>query len=365
MWIESDRISSIELSRLRRIMAAAPDGAVNMALGELGYEFPPLLSEKAVDLIQGNNPHYTPNAGLPNLRECIATYEDTDPENVCVCNGAQEALFITLMALVNRGDKVAVPDPDYPAYLPLIKMAEAEIVRLPFREDFKNIDWDLWNDTLADDVKFLILSHPSNPSGFMFSGDDFFQLARVLNKHGITLIIDEIYRRLYFNEAPVFDHAAFDRIIRVSGVSKSHLMSGWRIGWVIAPPKIISAIIKTKQYVSTCAAWLSQILAAYALQHPEIEQDVRQHMATSRSLTLQYLKNTDLLSDTFKEIHIPDATPYLLLRTDYPDYATKLVQKGVITVPGRAFGEVAQNWIRINCAIPDQELIRGLEILSS
>jgi len=338
-------------------MVSAPAGSVNLALGELGYDFPELLRAKAIELLQTANPCYTPNAGLACLREAIAAYESAEPTGVCVCNGAEEALYISLLALLNKGEKVAIPDPDYPAYPVLAQMMQGDIVRLPFGKDFSHIDWDLWERVLATDVKVLIMSHPANPTGFTFSETEWSHFAEILNRYGIILILDEIYSRLYFRTPPKLDYTIIDRVIRISGVSKSHLMSGWRIGWTIAPQEITAGIIKTKQYVSTCAAWLAQMLACFAIQNPSIEDGIRKRLRTSKEIMLNHLG-----SDMYFSWHIPDATPYLMLRVqDDLQECSRLVGKGVITVPGRAFGELTRGWIRINYALEDQDLQEGIK----
>ncbi|NMD13483.1 MAG: aminotransferase class I/II-fold pyridoxal phosphate-dependent enzyme, partial [Candidatus Cloacimonetes bacterium] len=127
---EASRLDGIELSLIRRMTQEAPRGAVNLALGELGFPLPDVLRQKAIALLQEGTPVYTPNAGLPELRRAISLlYPGSSPDNVCVCNGAEEAIFVALLTLLEPGDRMAVPDPDYSAYPNIGRIMGADIVR--------------------------------------------------------------------------------------------------------------------------------------------------------------------------------------------------------------------------------------------
>jgi len=357
-WIDSTRLEGIELSLLRRMMAAAPKDAINLALGELVFDFPDVLRQKAAELISTGNPAYTPNAGLPELRAAVADYLGfAHKENILICNGAEEALFIALQGIINPGDKVAIPDPDYPAYPALVKLAAGDVVRLPFDHDLCTIDWNLWEQKLQG-CKALMLSHPSNPSGFRFSATGFQALAELLNRNKQILIVDEIYTDLYFDYQFQPDYSIIDRVIRIGGISKSHLMSGWRIGWLAASEPEVAQLTKLKQYISTCAAWLSQKLAEYALRQDALVDDVRQQLGHNRELCLNALPAAAL--------HVPLAGPYLMLHCpNGAEYAQNLVQKGIITVPGLAFGEVTKAYVRINFGVNKAVLEQALLTLAA
>lgn len=363
---EALRLQDIELSMIRSIMGEAPENAINLALGELGFPMPQALREKAVELLENATPVYTPNAGLPNLREAIAaTYSDGDASRVCVCNGAEEALFLTLFALLNANDTLAVPDPDYTAYPAIAKLLGVKVIRLPFNKDMRGIDWDLWEKRLSIGAKAIVLSHPSNPSGFQFSPSQAEKLLSMCEKHKVTLIVDEIYRRLSFGAAPYVFDLTGDNIIVIDGLSKSHCMSGWRIGWAYIPPHLVNAVVKAKQYVSTCTNWLSQQLAVYAvsLEGKRAASDVFDMLFDNRCHAISYL-NANTYINT---LHIPSAGPYIMLRCDPDDLAVArtMVRQGVITVPGSAFGNVSQGWLRINYAVPRTQLMPALEVLTN
>lgn len=368
-WIESERIASIQLSLIRRVLEAAPPGAINLALGELGYPMPQSLKDKATELLNAGNPCYTPNAGLIELREAIAnSYSCNATANqICICNGAEEAIYISLMALINKGDTIAIPDPDYTAYPALCSMFDAKVRRLPFLNGFKSIDWDVWESVLSSGVKAVLLSSPSNPSGFSFTTSDAKRFGELCNKHGIIVIVDEIYSLLYFGKVPVSLQSYVHRLIRIGGISKSHCLSGWRIGWIMAPTEIAPAMIKAKQYISTCSHWLSQMLAIYALSEAG--------MAVAETIRLQLKQSQAIFTDSMNSklpafveaIHIPEATPYIMLKTHNPDdllIAEQLSKAGLICVPGSAFGETSKGCIRLNIGLELPLLEQGLIILN-
>ncbi|MDD4223587.1 MAG: pyridoxal phosphate-dependent aminotransferase [Candidatus Cloacimonetes bacterium] len=361
---EARRLRGIELSLIRQVIQAAPPDAINLALGELGFPLPPALRQKALELLQEETPVYTPNAGLPNLREAIAgSYPGSDPDRVCVCNGVEEALFVSLLAMLDPRDTLAIPDPDYPAYSAIGKMLECNIIRLPFESDLSSVDWELWSRLLNSGVKALVLSHPGNPGGFVFSPEEAQRLAAICNSAGITLIVDEIYARLVFQGTVPSFRGRVDRLFILGGLSKSHCLSGWRIGWVLAPAELASAVVKARQYVSTCSNWLSQQLAVFALSPAGLASadEVLAQLKACRKLALA------ILATPAPDLLAPAATPYLMLRVGGDDLriCQDLAGKGVICVPGSAFGQRSQGWLRLNYALPQDKLKTALDILNN
>jgi aspartate/methionine/tyrosine aminotransferase len=363
---EADRISGIELSVIRQIMQAATPGAINMALGELGFELPNVLRKHAIELLRTHTPVYTPNAGLIELREQIAAYygEPITPDQVCVTNGAEEAIYTVLTAILNPGDVVAIPDPDYSAYPTIVQMMGADTIRLPYLPDLSAPDRDKWEELLSPGVKAIVLSNPKNPTGAFLQSTDLDWLINLCDTHGIILIVDEIYRELYFEERPLTCSGRYERLFIISGLSKSHCMSGWRIGWIISPQSFTNSIIKTRQYISTCSHWLSQKLAVFALTEPGMTavKDIRAQLTNCRTIcksTLSHHYNTSRL-------FFPEASPYVMFDTgtNSLQIAKDLAQNGLICVPGSAFGSVCADWLRFNIAIPTAELDRALTIVT-
>ena len=360
---EASRWRDIDLSAMRVVMQKAPAGAINLALGELGYSLPSSLREHALELMKEATPVYTPNAGLPELRELIAARYGAKAEQVCVCNGAQEALFLSLLSFIEAGDKLAVPDPDYTAYSSIIKIMGANVLRLPMRKDMKSVDWEQWRGLLKNGVKALVLSSPNNPCGFFLKERDAAQLSQICNESGVTVITDEIYKGLVFAGTPASLAGRIEKLFFVSGLSKSHCMSGWRLGWVVAPTELASTLVKAKQYVSTCTGWLAQQLAIYALgKQGSIAADkVFIQLLESRGVALSMLGRLHN-----EDLYVPVATTYLMLKChgDDMDVATRLASKGVVVAPGSAFGNLGRGMIRINYGVPERVLRSGLTVIT-
>jgi aspartate/methionine/tyrosine aminotransferase len=343
-------------------MAQAPSDAINLALGELGYPLPAILRQKAIELLATETPRYTPNAGLPDLRAAVATYTsvNTSPEQVCVCNGAEEAVFLTLFSFLEPGDIVAIPDPDYTAYPAIVKMLGCKVLRLPHGDDLISIDWDLWESIISQNVRALVISNPRNPSGVFLGESDMARLVNICAKQGTAIVVDEIYRDLCFDgKVPSFAGQS-EHLFLVNGLSKSHCMSGWRIGWVVSPIDMAPTLVKAKQYVSTCSNWLSQQLGAFALSNngKSAAKEVFAQLSDSRDYALGFLESRI----EPEELHCPKASPYMMLKckTDAMETAQRLAMRGVICVPGAAFGPVSSNWIRINYAVTIDKLEKAL-----
>lgn len=366
--IESKRFTGIEISLIRQVINQALPGAINLALGELGYPLQESLQTQAHKLLDSGTAVYTPNAGLPELREAIASYyaDGKSAEQICVTNGAEEAVFLSLLALSNPGDTIAIPDPDYTAYPAIAKILGCSVLRLPYQDDLSSIDWAHWDSLLmASKASILVLSNPQNPSGKSFNKDELTNLSTICNKYNITLVADEIYRELYHGEPTPNFGAEFEQLVRISGLSKSHCMSGWRLGWVNAPASISRAVIKAKQYVSTCAHWLSQQLAVYALSENglQAQSEIRKHLQDDMAMVVKSLSGIG----TGIIVKAPQAGPYIMIKTPLDDLelASRLAQEGLIVVPGSAFGEVSRGWIRLSIALPSSTLKQGLDILKS
>ena len=355
-WIEAESLFGIELSLLRRLINNAPKTSINLGLGELAFPFPAELAEQARRILIDARPAYTANAGIPELREKVSDrYDDAKLEEICITNGAEEALYIALHAIINQGDLVAIVDPDYPAYPALAKLAGARVIRLPLEEGFTGINFDRWEKLLAG-VKVVILSNPSNPCGFCFNSESFSRFCDILNRLDVILIVDEIYSDLFIKTIYSLDYKILKRCIVVGGLSKSHLMSGWRIGWIYSDREFIDIATKLKQYISTCSPWLSQELALFALGQEHIPASNRVKLSYNQDLVKSFLED--------KTLHIPPAGPYIMIKVhDSLEAAEQYLQKGVITAPGISFGLSCKEWIRINIAHEEEKLLGALKRL--
>lgn len=363
---EASRFESVELSLMRRIISSAAPGAINLALGELSYELPSNLRDEAKRLLDEYTPRYTPNAGLMELREQVAAlYTNTSQEQIIVTNGAQEAIFLSLFSLINPGDAVAVLEPDYPAYISILQLLGAEIVRIPISKDLRSVDWERHRHILEKGVKAFVLSSPNNPSGFFLRDEDAESLEGICSNSNLAVIVDETYRGLCFAGSPASLSGRVENLFTIGSLSKTHCMSGFRLGWVVVPEKLVATLTKAKQYVSTCAPDLAQRLAVYALGSggKAATDQIFLQLLQSRGAAMAFLK-ANWPADA---LHIPDATPYIMLRCDKDDVelAQQLASMQVITTPGSAFGTNTAQMLRINYALDPEQLIPALEVITN
>ncbi|MGB9179751.1 MAG: aminotransferase class I/II-fold pyridoxal phosphate-dependent enzyme, partial [Pyrinomonadaceae bacterium] len=257
------RLRGIEKSLIRQVFDRARPGSINLGLGEPDLLTPEVIRRAAVRVITEEQNGYTTHAGLPRLRELVASdYKHTSgkPERVIITAGSQEALYLALMTMVDHGDEVLLPDPGFVAYPTIVRMAGGVPVyyRLPASRDF-SFDAEDFRSRLSKRTKLVVCISPSNPTGRTLSRDDLKQMADALRETGAYVLSDEIYRDLYFKEErPPSISDFYERTIVISGLSKSMSMTGWRLGWMCGDEAVIKSALVLHGYVTTCASTVSQ-----------------------------------------------------------------------------------------------------------
>ncbi|MDA3814406.1 MAG: pyridoxal phosphate-dependent aminotransferase, partial [Candidatus Cloacimonetes bacterium] len=333
----ASRINGLEKSTLRQLYDNSPPDSINLGLGEIQFLTPKVVTDRAIDIIKQGNIRYTPNAGLPELQKAIANYYKMQlNENICVTTGAEEAIFASLFSFINHGDEVLIANPTYIAYKKIIGMMGGTAVEFDLdplsnfelnREDFKN--------RITPRTKILLLNNPSNPTGRCFSVEEIDFMVSKCNEKNILIIVDEIYRDLYIEKKPITFLKKTGKIIVISGLSKSHSMSGWRIGWAVSnDPELIKPIIISHQYICTCAPYISQVVAISALSPKGIEaqNEIRLKLKTNREYVLKlferFLPELTILNNT--------SSPYLFINVKIDDLllVNELIKNGVIVMPG-------------------------------
>ena len=352
----SRRCLNLKPSPIRELYDSAPEGAINLGLGELKFPLHPFIRNAGIAAIERGNITYTPNAGLPALRKKIAEHYDCRTENTCVTCGAEEAIFVALAAIVEPGDKVLVPDPGYLAYPNLVRYYGGTPLPYTFdpKDHFRLITASLES---RQDVKAMILCNPSNPLGTVLSDSERDFILDFCKSNNIWLIVDEVYRELYHDERPESFAGSDPRSVVISGLSKSHAMTGWRLGWLSAGEDFVKAATRVHQYAATCAPRISQEVAIEALSEEgwKVNRNLREALDRNRRLVFERLSGWTMLEN--------HAAPYLFIKVGGSDveFAGAMLKKGVITVPGSAFGEMGNGWIRISYGLPEDELIEGLD----
>jgi len=371
------RLQGIEKSVIRQVFDRARPGSINLGLGEPDLPTPDVIRRAAVKAIIEEQNGYTSHAGLKQLREKIAAdypHLENNPERVIVTAGSQEALYLGLLALVDDGDEVLLPNPGFVAYPTIVKMAGgvAKFYRLPAENGFA-FDADDFRRALTARTKVVVCISPSNPTGRTLSRDELMAIGEAMRDHGAYLISDEIYRELYYTpERPGSASSFFERTIVISGLSKSMSMTGWRLGWIGGDDAVIKAALVLHGYVTTCASTVSQ-KASLVSWSDEAEQARAGFRETFRARRDHLLKLIE--SELGLRAVTPDGAFYTMV--DVSKYgasmkvAEALLKAGVITVPGVAFGSESEGFLRVSfCADHDtlsegvQRIRRGLELIS-
>jgi aspartate/methionine/tyrosine aminotransferase len=367
------RLDGIEKSVIRQIYDRAPADAINLGLGEPDFPTPEVIRAQAVAFIKQGKIRYSANAGLPELRRAIAGYygDEATYEGVCVTNGSQEALFVALMTLINPGDEVLLPDPGFLAYPTLVKMAGGAPVfyKLPASKNFE-FDESEFKKKVSAKTRGVIITSPSNPSGRVLKPSDFINIADALKDTGAVVISDEIYRELYFEERPASMADFYSPTIVISGLSKSHAMTGWRLGWAYGDPSIIRHLIVMHQYATSCASTISQraALAAFSDEGRAANEKLRADLRTRRDFMIEMIDqelNKEPAPANRVGWIVPEGAFYLMLNVsrfgNSFDVAEKTLKKKAITIPGAAFGNEAEGYLRLSFATDLKTIEEGIK----
>ena len=359
-------LRNIEKSPIRQISDRARPGDISLGLGEPDLPTPDVIRQAAIKVIAEEQNGYTLQAGLPSLRERVAAdYPEMklSSDDVVITAGSQEALYLALMTLVQSGDEVLIPDPGFVAYPTIVRMAGGIPVtyRMPAATGF-SFDAEAFRRSISPRTKVVVCVSPSNPTGRTLSASDLSEIAAALEGTGAYLLSDEIYRDIYFTEErPNSASSFYEPTIVISGLSKSMSMTGWRLGWICGDAAVIRAALVLHGYVTTCASTVTQ-KAALAAWTPEAETaraEIRQTFHRRRDFLCELIGRELGLKAT-----PPDGAFYTMVNvSEYGpsmQVAEKLLEHGVITVPGSAFGTEGEGFLRISFCADESKLEEGV-----
>jgi aspartate aminotransferase len=361
------RLRGIEKSMIRQLFDRARPGSINLGLGEPDLPTPNVIRRAAVRTITEEQNGYTSHAGLPDLRKRIAAdYPQLGltPDRVITTAGSQEALYLALMTLVDEGDEVLLPDPGFVAYPTIVRMAGGRPVyyRLPAAQDF-GFDIEEFRRALSSRTKVVVCISPSNPTGRTISPTQLAAMAEALEGSDVYVISDEIYRELYYSaECPESIATFYPNTIVIGGVSKSLSMTGWRLGWLGGDDDFIKSALILHGYVTTCASTVSQKAVLAGAWTPEAESAREQ----ARNI---FRDRRDFLLDLIRsQLELPAVTPdgafYTMVDTSVFGNSMKvaeaLLDEGVITVPGSAFGKESEGFLRVSFCADKPVLAEGV-----
>ena len=370
------RLKNIEISGIRKFFNMVSDykDVVSLTIGQPDFPTPDSIKQAGIRAIQNNETTYTHNAGIMDLRKAISAYVleryqlTYDPaKEIIVTVGASQAIDISLRTIIETGDEVILPGPVYPGYEPLIKLAGGTPVHVDTsQQEFKMTAASI-ERSISPSTKAVIIPYPSNPTGVSLNEEELAEIAKLIKKHEIFLIADEIYSELVY-EGPHTSVAKFkdvrDHIIVINGVSKSHAMTGWRIGYLLAPQWLTKHLLKTHQYNVSCATSVSQYAALEALTNGKAESNFMREEYSKRKEYV--LRRLDRMGISYTK---PDGAFYVFpfLSIDGLstfDLAVKLVDEaGVALVPGDAFSKQGEGFMRLSYAYSMDTLKEGLDRL--
>ena len=364
-------LQGIERSPIRRITDRAKPGDISFGLGEPDLPTPEVIRQAAIRAISEEQNGYTFQAGLPALRQLVAgdyPQMNLSPDQVIITAGSQEAMYLALMTLVEEGDEVLLPDPGFVAYPTIVHMKGGVPVyyRLPAENDFE-FDVEDLRRGLTSRTRVVVCCSPSNPTGRTLSTADLEAMADLLRGTGVIVVSDEIYRDLYYTaERPASISSLYEGTIVISGLSKSMSMTGWRLGWICGDQAVIESAHLLHGYVTTCAATVSQkaALTAWTPAAEAARAQIRQTFHERRDHLLALIaKELGLRSI------VPDGAFYTMLdvRTygSSEEVAERFLDHGVVTVPGSAFGNESEGFLRVSFCADKPKLTEGVARLKA
>ncbi|MBO5325146.1 MAG: aminotransferase class I/II-fold pyridoxal phosphate-dependent enzyme [Lachnospiraceae bacterium] len=366
----SDKIVDVKPSGIRKffdIVSEMPD-AISLGVGEPDFDTPWHIRDEGIYSLEKGKTFYTSNAGLKELRCEISNYImrkqgiKYDPINeILVTVGGSEAIDVALRCMVNPGDEVIIPQPCYVSYEPCAVMADAVpvIINLKHENEFRLTAEEL-EAAITEKTKILILAFPNNPTGAIMEKKDLEAIAEVIIKHDLYVISDEIYSELSYNEAHVSIATLpgmRERTIMINGFSKAYAMTGWRLGYACGPEIIMKQMTKLHQFAIMCAPTTSQYAAVEALKHGDGDVTEMREAYNQRRRFLMY---------QFREMGLECFEPYGAFYV-FPcikefgmtseDFAMRfLEEEKVAVVPGTAFGDCGEGFLRISYAYSIDDL---------
>lgn len=362
----SETAVHVKPSSIRRMfnLAAEMDNVINLGIGEPDFDTPGNIVEAATRAMQTGETHYTSNVGNRGLREAVAekVYRDNgikaDPDSdIIITTGAMGGLFLSLQSIIDRGDEVIIPVPSWPNYINQVVMAGGVPVFLNtrFQTGF-SVDPDQLVSLVTPRTKAILISTPANPTGAVISGNSLKEFASIARKHDLFVISDEVYEYFIWDGARHTSIGSLpgmkDRTITVNSLSKAYAMTGWRVGYTIAPPAVTETMVKLQENVYACVNSIAQAAALEALTGTgEHLRNMIDEYGRRRDYILHGLSSVSGLN-VFK----PEGAFYIVadigsygMSSD--DFTVKLLMdKKVCLVPGSSFGDCGTEYVRISYA---------------
>jgi aminotransferase len=373
----ADKVTTIKPSGIRKFFDIVQeiDDAISLGVGEPDFDTPWHIRDEGIYSLEKGRTFYTSNSGLKELRTEVCNYLKRSQgvtydqaTQVFITVGGSEAIDLAMRAMVNPGDEVLIPQPSYVSYEPCAILADAKpvIINLKEENEFRLTPQEIL-EKVTDKTKLLVLPYPNNPTGAIMEKKDLEAIAKVIIEKDLFVITDEIYGELTYNgkhTSIISLPGMQERTILINGFSKAYAMTGWRLGYACGPKEIIGQMIKIHQFAIMCAPTTSQYAGVEALRNGD--EDV----AMMRE---EYNRRRRYLLNEFKEMGLQCFEPYGAFYV-FPcirqfgmtsdEFATRLLrEEKLAVVPGTAFGDCGEGYIRISYAYSLEDLKKAMERL--
>lgn len=365
----AQRVREVEISGIRKMFEAAPPNAVNLGLGEPDFDPPRAVVAALCEAVRHGMNHYGPSAGLPGLRDRVAERyvrreSTTARDNVIITAGGSEGLMAVALTLYDTGDEVLVPNPGFVLYAAHARLAGATPVPYELVEsNGYRPDFDALEALVGPRTRAIVVNSPSNPTGALLPVRDVDRIVDFAEAHDLTIVSDEVYEEMIYEGRFVSFWGRSDRAVIVHSFSKMFAMTGWRLGFIVAPRALAPDINKLHYHMMACPSTPAQAAVIAGLEHAS---DAPARMMTEfrarRQIVLRELARIPGLT-----VHRPAGAFYVFPRFAWDRTATEvageLLQRGLISTPGDAFGSLGAGHLRLSFAASRADLRRGLGIL--
>jgi len=377
----SKRSIGIPVSGIRVVFEKAQKmtGLVRLELGEPDFPTPAHIVEAAKKALDDGYTHYTSSQGLPELRKELARKLEQEngvvasPDTeIIVTAGACCAVDLAMLTLVNPGDEVLLPDPAWPHYEPCARLAEGSVVHYPMKEEANFApDPEVIRERISPKTRVLLINFPSNPTGAAVNASTLKEIANLAEQHNLVVISDEVYENFVYDGASHQSLAAISgmkgRTITINAFSKTYAMTGWRLGYAVAPANIVAEMAKLNLYANTCANSIAQVAGIAALRGPQdCVREMAEEYGRRRKFVLERIRKIPQISCTE-----PRGAFYVFpnirrLGMNSLDCCMHILEKGkVSTVPGSSFGQQGEGYLRISYATSMANLKEGFDRLET
>ncbi len=358
---------TLKLNFLAKKLATEGKKIINLTAGELDFPTPLSVQKEIKKNLHLNK--YTPTVGFESLRQAVAGLVSREyrwkisPKNVAITSGSKQALFESMFAILQKGDEVILPSPDWVTYRNQILLNDAIPVIVPLNEKF-DLDVEKIKKAITQKTKAIILNSPNNPTGSIYSKTSLQKLGRILRNKSIYLIVDDIYRKIIYDQttyvSPMFYAPQKKYLILINGFSKSQALTGWRIGYVVAEEKIIEAINAYQSHTTGNAPLLSQIAAQKVIETGDKTDKFIKVLKARRNMVDKLLRKVSKIS-----YELPQGAFYYFINvskieTNTVKFCERLLKSGLALVPGEAFGK--SGFVRLSFAVSEPELVQGMKI---